>query len=1800
MSELLNNFRLGRMEKDLDDRLLINGSYRDALNVEVATSDGSDVGALQKVLGNTLIAGLPSLPADAKCIGSVRDTKNNNIYWFVTGTGFDFIAEYDGTAIDMVLVDRGTILDFHPDFLITGVNILDEVIYFTDNRNEPRQVDIAYWKNLTHNDHNQTSTGLSADKITVIRKSPLNSPYYTALPSAVISGPGTEDGTRIVMKIDGNLQIVLSTYNLNEESAITGITFAELLDPSQSASPSYVVGTNITLTNTVGQTADLVISHVDTTADPHEFKATITYIDPAISVTESSNSLKKRTSPQQFSPSAGLATDMTTPATGNTSPQHFLITPASSQDWMDLPVGGPYVIETAITLQGAPADANFNAEIKIEYEISTNGSSNWATYRETMSFAHLVANQGSSQSPAFNTTNTFVKNFAVDNYVLGTKIRFRVVKTGDGTTDISGFVAKAEGSILLKSSSAVNNSYDVGIKEYNGDAFPESGLATVNNVNYTYRRINVLGVGMLVSGDGIPDNTKITDISANSNTITLNNRVTIPINTDLTFNGCYVRVASDVTRYSSLSDEALGNFEFKFPRFSYRYKYNNNQYSCYAPFSLPAFVPGNFKYQTKDGYNKGMENKIKSLTLKGWNDSIPDLVDEVDVLYKDSSNQNVYVVETLKKINNTIVDTLEISNDQIYKVLPSMQLLRPFDSVPKKALAQEIIGNRLVYANYTQNINHTNQVSFIPFIDQRSDSLQISQKLSLKSNRTYQFGVVFQDIYGRQTPVFIGTGGNGIIEIPKKSCVLKNQFRNTVETTVSNEITHFKYFIKESSNEYYNIAVANFYSDDENFIYLSVPSSDINKVKEGDYLIAKKQNGANIAYSGNQDTNRMKVISIEKSPPKSINKEYSIDAGETIQFGSSFGSDTIVTAKTSGCTPFIGHNKIQIFSLNPSSTNSIPTDSLDRLVVGALIRFSTSYKGATSRAYEISKVRKNGESGTSRRVELTFTETFKADVNDLYQDNGQITDASALIVKEKEFSTNSNYDSKFFIKVNDSVDLKSSMVSQTNVDDLLVLASAQLEASDGSYIISNATSGQNSLTITTHADYSDAGSDYVNDSFISNLAVGNFIRLSDISLNNKLEYSNVYNISTVVASTVNNKRQFVLTLSTALLVTSISGRIDILGVVGSKITDFSNPAVFEVEPKEGLLDLYYEDTKTYATSELSNATTNIVCSVNGNVSSTALVVDAQAKTITAGMLVTGTGIDEGVTIVTVTSQTNLVLSSSQTIADGTILTLKKSQLLDYSNCFSFGNGVESDRIRDDFNAITIGKGVRVSTVFEDVYAEEILPNRFIYSQLYNSSSGVNRLNQFIIADTITKDINPSHGSIQLLKTRDTDLIALCEDKCFRVQANKDSLFNADGSSNITASNKVLGQAIPYVGEYGISKNPESFAQYGFRAYFTDRERGVVLRLSRDGLSEISSSGMSDYFSDKLANVTSNVFGSYDDRKNSYNLSFTNQANSDPNETISFNERVGGWTSRKSFIPETGLSLNNQYFTFKNGYLYKHHSNTYPNIFYAKTSAVIASHKVGSDYEFTVDNANASIAVGMYVYGKGITSDVTVSSKLNTNLTFYFNTILSNLELDTVLYFSTSSFFSSSSTSKAESSVKFVFNEGVDQVKRFKNLSYEGDAGWLVDSIKTNEHSGTPSTFVKKEGKYYSSLSGVAASNTTLNAEEFNVQGIGVVSSVVGSVLTFTSGVNNSIQIGDNVYFLNDPNVAAYTSSGTCTAKTATTITVSGTAPAQGKFVLSDKGGVINQAGLLGFFAEVEMKNTTTDKAEIFSVGSLVV
>ena len=208
--------------------------------------------------------------------------------------------------------------------------------------------------------------------------------------------------------------------------------------------------------------------------------------------------------------------------------------------------------------------------------------------------------------------------------------------------------------------------------------------------------------------------------------------------------------------------------------------------------------------------------------------------------------------------------------------------------------------------------------------------------------------------------------------------------------------------------------------------------------------------------------------------------------------------------------------------------------------------------------------------------------------------------------------------------------------------------------------------------------------------------------------------------------------------------------------------------------------------------------------------------------------------------------------------------------LGWYNCISFNNGVESDRIRDDFNAPTITNGAKASTISLKQYKEERRKSGLIFSGIYNSKSGLNSLNQFIENNNITKDLNPTYGSVQKLYTRNTDLVALCEDRVLRILANKDALYNADGNVNLISKEAVLGQAVPFAGEYGISKNPESFASEAYRAYFTDKQRGAVLRLSMDGLTPVSDYGMKSYFNKNLR-VGDRILGSFDEQKGEYNL-----------------------------------------------------------------------------------------------------------------------------------------------------------------------------------------------------------------------------------------------------------------------------------------------------------------------------------------
>ena len=271
--------------------------------------------------------------------------------------------------------------------------------------------------------------------------------------------------------------------------------------------------------------------------------------------------------------------------------------------------------------------------------------------------------------------------------------------------------------------------------------------------------------------------------------------------------------------------------------------------------------------------------------------------------------------------------------------------------------------------------------------------------------------------------------------------------------------------------------------------------------------------------------------------------------------------------------------------------------------------------------------------------------------------------------------------------------------------------------------------------------------------------------------------------------------------------------------------------------------------------------------------------------------------------------------------------------LSWNNAYIMGNGIESSVINDDFNEDRIDAGVKVSTTTTEDYSERHQKSSLIFSGVFNAESGVNKLNDFNPALKITKELNPEYGSIQKLHTRNTDIIALCEDKILRVMANKDALFNADGNINLVANENVLNTAIPFNGEYGISKNPESFASHGYYSYFVDKARGAVIRLlgtnTNSGLSVISDKGMSSFFRDSLPNESGLIQGSYDVYSDQYVLSLNSYGSS-----IGFKENVDGWVSRLSFLPDSGVSLNGKYYTCYAGQFYLHHVASRPrNTFY---------------------------------------------------------------------------------------------------------------------------------------------------------------------------------------------------------------------------------------------------------------------------
>ena len=1779
------------MNKDLDERLVPNGQYRDAMNVQISTSDSSDVGAIENILGNKLLMKGSEVGDSSYCVGTVADEKNNALYWLVSGPVYaglndtmsrDIIFEYKDNIVTPVVVDIYRIRTSYGSHDSTANTILVKTL--DSNGNPYPGVDLievgmvvqfddalAQMSYFGNNPVTNVSAPDSFGNITVTLQNPFNVPP--------LSG-GNSQSSSFIFSHPGNKRVL----NFQPGQLITGIN---ILNDFLFWTDNYNEPKKINITRCKAGT---------TSIDSH---TRIVVPDRNISISNNIMLQEKHVTLIRKAPHTPL-----------------LIHPKFQRPIL--------------------------AEADVDFALDTS-----------------------------NATDV-------------------LVEPGDGfIVEFSNF----------QNGYAFETNDEVRFLNGPGELPEDHEVRAIIGENLSGQTI----VTQFGSGGTWPNNTysiRISSVAGNT-----------PLNS-VTYNVMQVP-----------GEDSL--FEKKFPRFSYRYKYQDGEYSTFAPFSDVVFSASNFDYDSKIAYNKGMQNYIESLELRNFKPhDLPEDVVQVDLLYKESNSPTIYIVDKVKAtdtngnvmlngfsgFSNWEANMFKVTSDLIYSVVPSNQLLRPYDNVPRVALSQEITGNRIVFANYLQNYNldvkpvlessHVtrfdrsfddsslvqyellfmgNNTSSVEYIKTNYDYSDYRGLPTLKTIRNYQVGVTYLDEYGRETPVF--SNPESSFFIPKKQAAGKSQLKTRVSTPPPSWSTSFKFYVKETSNEYYNLAMDRVYRAEDGNVWLSFPSSERNKVDEETFLYLKKQVDSNSAVP---EQAKYKIIAIENEAPEFIKTEIKL-------VGSSSPTETDTLLQTSA--PVIGNDYFEI-----DEDTWIAGNNAKLIDIPEKLSLSFHKDGFFSKKYDVTNLSYGTSGGVSGGgvYRLTLDRPLDTDDQWIYPNFPTVLsnnipdfgDNLSLKVYKHVVENKPEFAGKFFAKINGDSITEDRLIGAVSSDtqyqvDARMNAYFLLDAQntwgfggtnttgvnksnsvakwgnnldfnnpqddivdsewfiDGAYYpmihkptsgdrgsgfhimehdhnnnpdgtqnggwgrgIQQETSGQQRWYIElAHSELNPSFSDeqpFVG-SRVGNNAEPGDINFADINENYIWEVGSSSNPdhiseSAIVNSMVEGKKfRFTGdtnpdtthgTASQLYTITEVqkirrynhtrwgrrdgsffgpnslhkiwknnsyflnsnwdnatyvdfkeawedfmrsdnrrivyrlyidknpltSSSFNPIGVVQGTsegadndtaigiefvsprtvetaplISD--NPAVWETEPKENVdLNIFHEASQVYPT-EL-NASNNylyvpkgaIVTFLESNFNTNQALfknyTNTDVDTTVVGWL-DHNGVNQGDLIALSHEIDTTFISLNDTLKftrhDNSYTTLKLADLqkvgtypasryvyrvntdvsqnevgLSWYNAFSFSNGVESDRLRDNFNQVKLDKGPIVSTVLDTVYEEERRSSGLIYSGIYNSNSGVNSLNQFIQAEKITKDLNPTYGSIQKLFSRNTDLIALCEDRVIRIAANKDAIFNADGNPQLIASNRVLGQTMPFAGDYGISKNPESFAVDNYRAYFTDKQRSAVLRLSKDGITAISEYGMSDWFGDNLQNYPKLV-GTFDSDKGNYNLTLreANVIYNNLPSTLSYNENVKGWVSFKSFTPEQGISLANNYYTFKGGYLYVHHNESVDrNTFYG---------------DFT-------------------------SSSID---------VLLNTEPGSIKNYQTLNYEGSKSKITMEFVPPNIFSnefEGYDRL-----VSKEG---WFVNSIVTNKQQGHVNEFIEKEGKWFNYIKGnTLTSSADIKTAEFSFQGIGRATSV---------------------------------------------------------------------------------------------------
>jgi hypothetical protein len=962
----------------------------------------------------------------------------------------------------------------------------------------------------------------------------------------------------------------------------------------------------------------------------------------------------------------------------------------------------------------------------------------------------------------------------------------------------------------------------------------------------------------------------------------------------------------------------------RFLSFSIRYLYADNQYSAPSPFSDIPFIPEDFGINPSTGLNTGMLNTFNAADVSFNTGS--ELVKGIDILFKDSANNILRVAEKINKdklgLSDNSTYTYTFTGDKIYTVLPESELLRLYDNVPLKSLAQTIMGNRLMYGNYVEGYDMvdgsgnpvkidyavealsvgTGRVSVTPsysdysytingYGNSSTDSillLDLAGK-TLKAGAGAQISMrITHHSFGGPLPYPVTGGASFDLTF---SFILDKDYDNAYELATSEA---FQNALGTSANIEPLGTACNAFTLTDIFNCES-PSVNGSFTKTASGFSAAGQGiGDNVAATIGSEVIGIPIpANVLTDGAQSIIEYYTIDSADIV-FYNTLSSKSLHSNRNyeAGIVYMDDFGRSSTVLLSENSSVYIPCDKSDSRNYLRVTIPDTQVAPEWASYYKF--VLRQDKSD----YDTIFSYIYYQDPNDASSYYFLLEGENAQKVSEGDYLTIKT-DSTGALDACEKVIVEEKSVKQ---DGFISGAAAgvYMKVTPNRAVFTGTLptiiDGPKATDSTNYFSDTDAlaGFKITNGDNIP-IPAGSFI---DIDIEFKRNGRSFacgtveYTLKKTVRANQSHDNIFDWAINEGVSVSDGNSFVDgdetpntnvfypNGGVPYAHATPASWPAFTQGENKyfftQDGADLYlYVRSGTPRCVNIFNSYEGISrASVKLTVRSTN--TPAVFETIPEEALPDIFFENDQVFDIAGDNHFGNVQDQNVNTGDPAILDLT------FFNAYCFGNGVESYKIEDSISGKLFRPGGRVRSSSDTDYKQVRRDVDITWSGIYNDETNVNKFNEFNSALLNYKHCEDEFGSIQVIDGRSTDVLVLQENRISYVLQGKNLLSDAAGGGAITSVPEVLGTQVARNEEYGISINPESYAKHGSMKFFTDTKRGSVISLiggsySSEQMSVISDAYMSPWFRDAFQDsIGKQKIGGYDPYFKEYILSMNDR------------------------------------------------------------------------------------------------------------------------------------------------------------------------------------------------------------------------------------------------------------------------------------------------------------------------------------